>query len=119
MQCLLCTAPSYAYRHDTQAMLCCCPAAIYALGGVPGAFILWYMRVYNAAIKDSAFGYAIFFAGFMAHLVFVGWSAIGASSLAAPWGAVCRPGQQTHAVGPACARTGSGDQQDSQRFQQE
>ncbi|GAB4814635.1 hypothetical protein N2152v2_001681 [Parachlorella kessleri] len=51
-------------------------AAIYALGGIPGAFILWYMRVYNAAIKDSAFGYAIFFAGFMAHLVFVGWSAI-------------------------------------------
>lgn len=36
-----------------------------------------YMRLYNAAIKDSAFGYAVFFACFMGHLVFVGWSAIG------------------------------------------
>lgn len=36
-----------------------------------------YARLYNAAIKDSAFGYAIFFAGFFANLVFSIWSAVG------------------------------------------
>lgn len=51
-------------------------AAIWAVGGVPGAFVLWYMRLYNAAIKDSALSYALFFMFFMAHMVFVGWSAI-------------------------------------------
>jgi hypothetical protein len=35
------------------------------------------MRLYNAAIKDSAFGYALFFAFYMAHMIFVGWSAVG------------------------------------------
>eukprot|EP00887_Chlorella_sp_A99_P001929 scaffold18.g1929.t1 len=49
---------------------------IWMLGGVPGAYILWYARIYNAAIKDSAFGYAVFFAGFMANLVFCIWSAV-------------------------------------------
>ena len=53
-------------------------SAIWFVGGVPGAYILWYSRLYNAAIKDSAFGYAIFFAGFFANLVFSIWSAVGA-----------------------------------------
>ncbi|KAL4447315.1 hypothetical protein ABPG77_007348 [Micractinium sp. CCAP 211/92] len=51
--------------------------AIWFVGGVPGAYILWYARLYNAAIKDSAFGYAVFFAGFFANLVFSIWSAVG------------------------------------------
>lgn len=49
---------------------------IYVLGGVPGAFVLWYMRLYNASIKDSAFGYAIFFLGYLANVIFCAWSAI-------------------------------------------
>ena len=40
-----------------------------------------YARLYNAAIKDSAFGYAIFFAGFFANLAFSVWSAVGAHTL--------------------------------------
>ena len=35
-----------------------------------------YMRVYNAAIKDRAFTYAIFFLFFFIHIVFCVWSAI-------------------------------------------
>jgi hypothetical protein len=53
-------------------------SALYATGGIPGAFILWHMRLYNSAIKDSAFGYAIFFLFFVvAHMVFCVWSAVG------------------------------------------
>lgn len=52
-------------------------SAIYLVAGVPGAFILWYMRLYNAAIKDSALKYGLFFLFFLAHLIFVGWSAVG------------------------------------------
>jgi secretory carrier-associated membrane protein len=51
--------------------------ALYLLGGVPLGWFLWYGRLYNAAIKDSAFGYGLFFLFFStAHLVFTGWSAI-------------------------------------------
>jgi len=53
-------------------------ASIWMVGGIPGAYILWYSRLYNAAIKDSAFGYALFFAGFFANLGFSVWSAVGA-----------------------------------------
>jgi hypothetical protein len=35
-----------------------------------------YMRVYNAAIKDRAFTYAVFFVFFSVHIVFCVWSAI-------------------------------------------
>lgn len=53
-------------------------SALYATGGIPGAFILWHMRLYNSAIKDSAFGYAIFFLFFVvAHMIFCVWSAVG------------------------------------------
>ncbi len=52
--------------------------ALYLVGGIPGGWYLWYGRLYNAAIKDSAFGYGLFFLFFTtAHLVFSGWSAIG------------------------------------------
>jgi hypothetical protein len=53
-------------------------ASIWMVGGIPGAYILWYARLYNASIKDSAFGYALFFAGFFANLAFSIWSAVGA-----------------------------------------
>ena len=48
------------------------------VGGVPGAYFLWYSRLYNSSIKDSAFGYSLFFAGYFAHLVFCIWSTVGA-----------------------------------------
>lgn len=51
---------------------------LYMLGGVPLAWFLWYRRVYSAAMKDSAFQYGLFFAMYMAHLIFVGWSVVGA-----------------------------------------
>lgn len=51
---------------------------LYLVGGIPGAYLLWYSRLYNAAIKDSAFGYGMFFMFFItAHLIFTGWSAVG------------------------------------------
>lgn len=51
--------------------------ALYLLGGVPLGWYLWYGRLYNAAIKDSAFGYGLFFLFFTTcHLIFTGWSAI-------------------------------------------
>ncbi|KAL6781260.1 hypothetical protein ACKKBG_A10420 [Auxenochlorella protothecoides x Auxenochlorella symbiontica] len=49
---------------------------LYMLGGVPLAWFLWYRRVYSAAMKDSAFQYGLFFAMYMAHLIFVGWSVV-------------------------------------------
>lgn len=49
---------------------------LYLIGGVPGAWFLWYRRLYSAGMRDSAFQYTVFFAFFMAHLIFVGWSAI-------------------------------------------
>lgn len=51
-------------------------AAIYLTAGVPGAWVLWYARIYNAAIKDRAMTYLWFFLMFCCHLVFVAWSAI-------------------------------------------
>ena len=52
--------------------------ALYMVGGIPAGWYLWYGRLYNAAIKDSAFGYGLFFLFFTtAHLVFSGWSAVG------------------------------------------
>ncbi|PSC72574.1 Secretory carrier-associated membrane 1 [Micractinium conductrix] len=57
-------------------------ASIWMVGGIPGAYFMWYSRLYNAAIKDSAFGYAMFFAGFFANLAFSVWSAVGPPFLA-------------------------------------
>ncbi|KDD76807.1 secretory carrier membrane protein [Helicosporidium sp. ATCC 50920] len=51
-------------------------AAIYGLGGIPLAWLLWYKSLYRASISDSALSYGLFFAFYMAHLIFTGWSAI-------------------------------------------
>jgi len=51
--------------------------ALYVVGGIPGGWYLWYGRLYNASIKDSAFGYGLFFLFFTtAHLIFTAWSTI-------------------------------------------
>jgi hypothetical protein len=51
--------------------------SLYVVGGVPGAWFLWYRRLYRASIKDSAFGYGLFFLFFAsAHLIFTAWSAV-------------------------------------------
>lgn len=51
--------------------------SLYVVGGVPGAWFLWYGRLYRAMMKDSAFGYGLFFLFFTsAHLIFTAWSAI-------------------------------------------
>jgi len=52
-------------------------AAIYFFAGIPGAWVLWYMRLYGAAIRDAALGYAAFFTFFLAHFVFCVWSCVG------------------------------------------
>lgn len=51
-------------------------AAIYMLGGIPGAFFSWYMRAYAAGQHDRALSYVGFFCLFPAHLVFSIWSAV-------------------------------------------
>jgi len=51
-------------------------SAIYLTAGVPGAWVLWYARLYHAAIKDRAITYLWFFLMFSAHLIFCCWSAI-------------------------------------------
>ncbi|GAB4818422.1 hypothetical protein N2152v2_005468 [Parachlorella kessleri] len=51
-------------------------AALYLVGGAPGALFLWFKGLYRASISDGAFGYAFFFAFFLAHLIFAGWSAV-------------------------------------------
>lgn len=51
--------------------------ALYMVGGIPGGWYLWYGRLYKATIRDSAFGYGLFFLFFTtAHLIFTAWSAI-------------------------------------------
>lgn len=50
---------------------------LYFVGGIPGGWYLWYGRLYHSSIKDSAFGYGLFFLFFTtAHLIFTGWSAL-------------------------------------------
>ena len=51
-------------------------SAIYLTAGVPGAWVLWYARLYHAAIKDRAITDLWFFLMFSAHLIFCVWSAI-------------------------------------------
>jgi hypothetical protein len=49
--------------------------------GVPGAYYLWYRRVYNACKSDSAIMFAWFFLIFSAHILFCVYAAIAPSSL--------------------------------------
>lgn len=43
-------------------------ALIYMAIGIPGALFLWYFRLYNAAKKDGAVGYAAFFLFFLVNI---------------------------------------------------
>jgi len=52
--------------------MCCRPAQVDK--GVHD--LCRYMRVYNAAIKDRAFTYAVFFLFYFIHIIFCVWSAI-------------------------------------------
>eukprot|EP00210_Caulerpa_lentillifera_P008658 g8257.t1 len=49
---------------------------IYAVTGIPGAFILWYGRLYNAASYDRAVTFMCFFLGNAIHIGFCIWAAI-------------------------------------------
>jgi len=51
-------------------------AAIYAVVGIPGAFILWYGRIYNAASYDRAVTFMCYFLGSAVHIGFCVWAAI-------------------------------------------
>lgn len=46
-------------------------AVIFVMAGVPGAWFLWYGRVYSAVKDDSALQYVKFFAGYAAHIGFL------------------------------------------------
>ena len=52
-------------------------ALIYALCGIPLAFILWYYRLYSAAVKDKGLTYFWFFCMYFVHIVVVLIAAIG------------------------------------------
>ena len=54
---------------------CCCHLQVLQVYN-SFYFVCRYMRVYNAAIKDRAFTYAIFFLFFCIHIIFCIWSAI-------------------------------------------
>jgi len=49
---------------------------IYAVTGIPGAFILWYGRIYNAASYDRSVTFMCFFLGCAIHIGFCIWAAI-------------------------------------------
>ncbi|KAK9866559.1 hypothetical protein WJX84_008606 [Apatococcus fuscideae] len=51
-------------------------ATVYWFAGVPGAWILWYQRIYNASRNDRALTYAWFFFMFTVHTAFCTWAAI-------------------------------------------
>ena len=47
---------------------------IYMVTGVPMGFILWYMRLYNAAQKDRALTYFMFFVFYTVHIMWCVWA---------------------------------------------
>mmetsp|Transcript_23342 Transcript_23342/g.28215 ORF Transcript_23342/g.28215 Transcript_23342/m.28215 type:complete len:324 (+) Transcript_23342:214-1185(+) len=49
---------------------------IYCMAGVPGAWYLWYERLYEACKGDRALSFAFFFLAFSIHCVFVVWCAL-------------------------------------------
>lgn len=51
-------------------------AAIYLVLGIPGAWILWYSRLYLAMRRDGAFSFATFFCTFLVHIAFCAWAAV-------------------------------------------
>ena len=52
---------------------------IYLSCGIPGAWSLWYRRLYNACKSDRAFGFLWFFAMFMVHTGFVSFASLAPS----------------------------------------
>ncbi|GMH40006.1 hypothetical protein BSKO_07910 [Bryopsis sp. KO-2023] len=56
-------------------------AAIYLVTGIPGAWVLWYGRLYNAAKNDRAFTFMCFFIGYLAHIAFCILAAIAIPKL--------------------------------------
>lgn len=55
-------------------------AAIYLVLGVPGAYYLWYRRLYNAAKRDSALLFGWFFLMYLGHIVFCFYAMIAPSN---------------------------------------
>lgn len=51
-------------------------AVIYLAIGIPAALFLWYFRLYNAAKKDGAVGYAAFFLFFLVNIAWCIFSAV-------------------------------------------
>ena len=60
-------------RIDCAAWLC---AVIYWITSIPIAWVLWFKRLHNAAIKDRALTYAWFFLAYLLHIIWCIWSAI-------------------------------------------
>lgn len=54
-------------------------AVIYLAFGVPGAWILWYMRLYIGEIRDSVLSFGTFFIMYVIHIGFCVFSLIGTS----------------------------------------
>ena len=52
-------------------------AVIYMLCGTPIALVLWYFRLYNAAIKDKGLQYFWFFCMYVIHIAWCILAAIG------------------------------------------
>lgn len=49
--------------------------------GVPGAYYLWYRRLYNACKNDSAMMFAWFFLVYLFHILFCVYAAVAPSGL--------------------------------------
>mmetsp|Transcript_22952 Transcript_22952/g.63706 ORF Transcript_22952/g.63706 Transcript_22952/m.63706 type:complete len:345 (+) Transcript_22952:188-1222(+) len=51
-------------------------AAIYAAAAIPGALFLWYLRLYNATMRDRAITFGWFFLMYLIHVAFCFWAAV-------------------------------------------
>ena len=51
-------------------------AMVYMITGVPGAFYLWYKRLYSAAKNDSAMNYSRYFVVYLFHIAFCAYAFI-------------------------------------------
>lgn len=60
-------------------------ALIYLVIGIPGAWFVWYIRLYTASIKDAAFTYAWFFLAYLIHIFWCIWSAVSPPILFNKW----------------------------------
>ena len=59
-------------------------AAVYLLCGVPGAYSLWYRRLYSACKNDSALSYLWFFVVYLGHIAFCLYAFIGMTGTVFP-----------------------------------